>query len=1021
MRYFWTVPAVGVVLLAAAAVLAVAPAPEADLLKRIDFNRDIRPILSNNCFQCHGPDGKVRKAELRLDTPEGIVADLGGHAAVVRGKPNESALIERITSQETPMPPRKTGKKLTAREIELLKRWVQEGAPYARHWAYVKPVRPALPVVKDKNWSHNPIDLFLLARLESDGLKPGPEADRHVLIRRVALDLTGLPPTPEEVDAFIADKNTDAYEKLVDRLLAKEAYGEHQARTWLDLARYADSAGYANDPPRTIWAYRDYVIRAFNTNKPFDQFTVEQLAGDLLPNPTEEQNIATAFHRNTLTNSEGGTNREEFRNVAVVDRVNTTLTVWMGTSVACAQCHNHKFDPISQKEFFQLFAFLNNTEDNDSANEAPLLSFTTEEQKQQRAKLQAEIAVIEQKIKTPTPELRASQAAWESDFPRDVRWQTPKPGAARSLGGATLNIQENGAVLVPTGKKTDTYMVELPLAAPRLAALRLEVLPHESLPGKGPGHAPGGNFVLTHFRAAIQPMGTGAVRPVGFTTALADATQAGFDADTVLDEKQGKKRGWALGGFTGKPHTLTLLPAAAVEVPAGAKLVVTLEQASSQAQHTLGHFRLTVTDDPRAGEYVGTPPAVVQAILVPADKRTEPQRQLVTDHFLRHIAKEVKAERDRLAVLEKQLADMKPATVPVMRELPGDRRRKTRIQLRGNFLDVTDEVQESVPKAFHPLHADAPRNRLTLARWLVDENNPVTARVIANRVWEQIFGVGLVRTSEEFGSQGELPSHPELLDWLAVELIQLKWDMKAFLKRLVTTAAYRQSSRVTPQLFERDPDNRLLARGPRVRLTAEMVRDQALFVGGLLSPKMYGPSVKPPQPALGINAAFGGAIDWKTSEGPDRYRRGLYTEWRRSNPYPSLSTFDAPNREICMVRRTRTNTPLQALVTLNDTVFVEASQGLGRRMVGAGNTPAERIRHGFRLCLARTPHDDELARLTRLQEEVRAALVGDPEKAKQLATVPLGPVPQGMDVIDLASWTVVASVMLNLDEMVLKR
>jgi hypothetical protein len=489
----------------------------------------------------------------------------------------------------------------------------------------------------------------------------------------------------------------------------------------------------------------------------------------------------------------------------------------------------------------------------------------------------------------------------------------------------------------------------------------------------------------------------------------------------VLDEKQGKKRGWAIGGFTGKQHALTLLPATPVELPAGAKLVVTIEQQSTHAQHTLGHFRLGLTDDPRAAEVVRTPPAVAQALAVPADRRTEQQRELLTQHFLRQIARELKAERERLAAVEKQLAELKPVTVPVMRELQGNSRRKTRIQLRGNFLDVTDEVHEGVPAVFHPLPADAPRNRLTLARWLVDENNPLTARVIANRYWEQIFGVGLVRTSEELGSQGELPSHPELLDWLAVELMQSGWDIKAFLRRLVTSAAYRQSSRVTPELFERDPENRLLARGPRVRLTAEMVRDQALFVAGLLSPKMYGPSVKPPQPALGINAAFGGAIDWKTSDGPDRYRRGLYTEWRRSNPYPSLSTFDAPNREVCMVRRSRTNTPLQALVTLNDTVFVEASQGLGRRLAGAGAAPAERIRLGFRLCLSRPPRDEELARLTRLQVEVRAALASDPEKARQLATVPLGPAPQGMDVVDLASWTVVAGVLLNLDEMFLKR
>jgi hypothetical protein len=684
------------------------------------------------------------------------------------------------------MPPRKTGKKLTPQEIDLLTRWVKQGAPYAAHWAYVKPVRPPLPRLRNPQvTARNPIDHFLLARLEAEGLKPAPEADRYALVRRVSLDLTGLPPTPEEADAFVNDRSPDAYEKLVDRLLNKPAYGEHWARMWLDLARYADSAGYADDPPRTIWAYRDYVIRSFNANKPFDQFTVEQFAGDLLPSPTEEQLIATAFHRNTLTNSEGGTNDEEFRSVAIVDRVNTTLTVWMGISIACAQCHTHKFDPISQKEYFQVFAILNNTEDADRRDESPLLSLWSEGQRQQRAKLHQEIAAAEQALK-----------------------QAP---------------------------------------------------------------------------AAEQP-----------------------------------------------------------------KL------------------------------------------------------------------------REKVAALQKQLAGMKPeTTAPIMRELTGAQRRKTRIQLRGNFLQLGEEVSEGVPAAFHPLPQGARRDRLALARWLVDDDNPLTARVIANRYWEQIFGVGLVRSSEEFGSQGELPSHPELLDWLATELVRQQWDLKRFLKLLVTSAAYRQSSRVTADLFERDPDNRLLARGPRVRLSAEMVRDHALFVGGLLSDRVGGPSVKPPQPALGISAAFGGSIDWKTSEGKDRYRRGLYTEWRRSNPYPSMATFDAPNREVCTVRRNRTNTPLQALVTLNDTVYVEAAQALARRMAGAA--PVEKARHGFRLCLARPPSEQELARLLRLYEEARAEFAQDAGKAKDVATKPLGPAPEGADVVELASWTVVANVLLNLDEMFLKR
>lgn len=776
------------IFLAVCSLAAQAGSPPSSTEKAIDFNREIRPILSNKCFACHGPDEKVRKADLRLDTPEGIFADRGGYFAVVKGKPEESDLVRRINAKQPnkAMPPRKSGKTLSPADIDLLARWVKQGAPFTRHWAYIPPSRPSLPPVKDTSWPRNPIDHFILTRLEAEGLKPAPEADRPTLIRRLALDLTGLPPTQAEVEAFLKDSRPNALEELVDRLLAKEAYGEHWARMWLDLARYGDSAGYADDPLRTIWAFRDYVLRSFNANKPFDQFTIEQLAGDLLPNPTEEQLVATAFHRNTMTNNEGGTNDEEFRNVAVVDRVNTTMTVWMGTSMACAQCHNHKYDPLSQKEYFQLFAFLNNTEDSDRGDEQPVLTLREGPHQALRARLEAEISGLEKELKSKKPN-------------------------------------------------------------------------------------------------------------------------------------------------------------------------------------------------------------------------------------------EGKAERERLAGLKKQLAGLKPATVPIMRDLTGNQRRKTRIQFRGNYLDLGEEVSEGLPAVFPPLPPGAPRNRLGLVRWLVDPKNPLTARVLANRYWEQIFGIGLVRTSEEFGIQGEPPTHPELLDWLAVEMVQHHWDLKYFLKLLVTSAAYRQSSRVIPALLERDPENRWLSRGPRVRLSAEMVRDQALFVSGLLSPKMYGPSVRPAQPSFGLSAAFGSSVDWRTSEGEDRHRRGLYTEWRRTNPYPSLVTFDAPTREVCTVRRNRTNTPLQALVTLNDPVFLEAAQALARNMVQAGSDPASRVRRGFQRCLIRPPTDRELTRLVRLYEDTRADFLKNPTRAVPLATNPLGPLPAGLDAQELASWTVVANVLLNLDEMFLKR
>lgn len=1140
---------------AALAALLLAPhapaEPKAAAGPKVDFNREIRPILSNACFACHGPDEKVRKADLRLDTREGAVADGG----IVPGKPDDSTILKRILSDDPTevMPPPKHGKKLGERDVATLRRWIEQGAPYATHWSYVKPERPQAPEIAG---GKNPVDAFLLERLAKEGLSFQPEADRYTLARRAALALTGLPPTPEELTRFVDDKAADAYEQYVDRLLAKPSFGEHWARMWLDLARYADSAGYADDPSRTIWAYRDYVIKSFNDNKPFDRFTIEQLAGDLLPNPTEEQLTATAFHRNTLTNNEGGTSDEEFRNVAVVDRVNTTFAVWMGTSMACAQCHTHKYDPIAQTEYFQLFAFLNNTEDADRRDESPLLSLFSDEQKRQKADWEKELLAVKERLANPPATVAAGQKAWEAAFPKEAAFAHPNPLAAKAKSGAAIEVRPDGSLFIPkSGGKADTYTVELPLVAGKLTAVRLETKPDAKLPGGGAGHA-SGNFVVTNLTATVVPDGNkplagryirvelpgkktflmlaevqafsgnenvapkgvakqsstafGGVasrandgktdghyfegnsvshtfeqddpwweldlkvnlpldriaiwprtdgggerlanfkvqfldadrkpvweqtvvktpkpsttlalsptRPVAFASAFADFSQPKFDAATALSGD--KNKGWAVGGAVDQPHALTLLPGTPVEVSSPGKLVLTIEQNSTHADHTLGSFRIGVSTDPAAATFARTPRAVLGALRVDAEKRTAAEAKAIAD-FYRTVAPETKVDRDRLAVLEKSLAEMKPTTtVPIFRELPKDRRRVTKVQLRGNFLDTGATVTEGVPAAWPPLPKDAPRDRLALARWLVDPANPLTARVTANRFWEELFGTGLVRTSEEFGSQGELPSHPELLDWLATELVRQKWDVKAFLKLLVTSAAYRQSSKVTPAALEKDPDNRLLSRGPRFRLSAETVRDHALAVAGLLSDKMYGPSVRPARPSAGLSAAFGGGLDWQTSTGADKYRRGLYTEWRRTSPYPSMSTFDAPSREACTIRRVRTNTPLQALVTLNDPVYVEAAQSLARKMDAAGKTPAEKAAWGLRACLCRPATDAETKRLLALYDDARATYAKDPAKAAKLATNPLGPLPAGSDAVELAAWTTVANVLMNLDEMLMRR
>jgi hypothetical protein len=1129
---------------------------------KLDFNRDIRPILAERCILCHGPDSKARASALRLDTREGATADLGGYAAIVPGQPDKSELVRRITSRDPgeAMPPPKSGKKLTAREVELLRRWIAEGAAYERHWAFVPPRRPAVPDVKDAAWCRNEIDRFILARLEREGLKPSPEADREALLRRVALDLTGLPPSLEEIDRFASDPSPDAYERFVDRLLESPAYGERWAKVWLDLARYADSQGYAEDRPRVIWPYRDWVIRAFNENMPFDRFTIEQIAGDLLPGADERVLPATAFHRNTLTNTEGGTDDEEFRNAAVVDRVNTTMQVWMGLTMACAQCHDHKYDPLSQEEYFRLFAFFNQTEDSDKPDDRPFLEIWTDEQKRRNKELAEELARLSAELERPTPELDASRARWEEELSRPVSWRPLRPAALEASAGSTLKLLDDASVraegaVPPAG---EAYVLRVPAEPGPLAALRIEAVPDPALPKSGPGRGPDGGFLLSGVTVSLKPLrpaassarfvrlelpgkqrflhvaevevfsggknaalrgkarqsstafdgparlavdgntsgdyfgarstthtnlednpwwevDLGKTLPVervvvwnrtdggpeiaerirGFRIVLLDAErravashvpaavpapkaewapdgsrelalaggasdQDGADTSAAFLTKNPEpaRRGWSAPAGAAASAVLGLERPVALE--AGASLEIRLEHPAGRAP--LGRFRLWATGEARAAAWAALPAGVRAALARPAAERTPDQAALLAAYH-RSIAPERAPLRERLAALRKEAEEMKPAgTVPVMRELPPAQRRKTRIQERGNFLVLGKEVSEGVPAALHPFPAGAPKNRLGLALWLVHPDNPLTARVLVNRTWEQIFGIGLVATSEDWGVRGEMPSHPELLDWLATEVVRQGWDLKRLVRLLVTSAAYRQSSRVTPELLARDPANRLLARGPRVRLSAETVRDQALFVAGLLSRRLGGPSVYPPQPKLGLTAAFSSSVDWEPSKGEDRYRRGLYTFWRRSVPYPSMATFDAPDRNVCTVKRVPTNTPLQALVTLNDPVYVEASQALARRIVAEGGTsPLERAAYGVRRCLARAARPAELERLVALYEEARARYAADPARARAMATDPIGPAPEGADVAELAAWTVVSNVLLNLDEMFLKR
>ena len=1029
---------------------AVRAADESATARPVSFIRDIRPILAKHCFACHGPDEGTREAKLRLDQQDGATGPREGGTAFVPSKPDASIALARIVSADPDlrMPPPEAGPPLTAEQIDLLRRWVAQGASWQSHWAFEKIARPPLPVVKDATWSRNAIDRFVLARLEQEGLRPAPAADPATLARRVALDLTGLPPPPDLVREYLADPTDAAYERLVDRLLESKTYGERWARVWLDLARYADTRGYEKDRTRTIWRYRDWVIDAFNADLPYDQFTRDQLAGDLLPAPTMEQLLATAMHRNTMVNEEGGTDDEEFRIAAVKDRVDTTIQIWMGLTMGCGKCHSHKYDPISQREYYQFFAFFNQTEDSDKGDERPVAPTPTADQQRQLAELQGRLARLEDEYRSLLPTLRSSAAEWARGQSSRRGWMTLKPIELAAESGATLKTLDDLSILASGPlPKSEQYKVVAELgvapasAAPNTAApnrwmiggLRIEALPDASQPRGGVGRSKDdGNFVLTGLKLEVRGPG-GETKVVPLTRAEADFAQQKYPVDHVLKNPDPAKHGWAVSPQLTKPHVAVFAPDAPVAVPAGAQIIVTLDHRFqfSYPGFALGRFRLSITSDPQP-KLQDDMPADLQAVLrKPESDRSDQEWNRLLEHVAR-AAPQTAELRGKIAAAQEQIRAVKPVETPVLRELPTDKRRVTRIHVRGNFLQPGDTVQPAVPASFHPLPTDAQPNRLGVAAWLCSPDNPLTARVAANRIWSQLLGNGLVETQEDFGSQGQPPSHPELLDWLSAEFMASAapgkpWSWKALCKTIVLSATYRQSSRVAPELAERDRFNRLYARGARFRLDAETLRDNTLAVSGLLSNKMYGPSVMPPQPD-GIWRSTYNTDKWVTSVGEDRYRRGLYTFVKRTSPYPAMTTFDAPSREICTIRRSRTNTPLQSLVTLNDPAFVECAQALARRAwreskveskVRSGTAEAAvdaRVARAIELALVRTPRPNEVATLVELYgrrlEEFRADMVA----ANRFATEPLGPGPEGVDIAELAALTAVCNVILNLDE-----
>lgn len=1108
----------------------------------IAYNREILPILSENCFACHGPDGPGRKAGLRLDSEEAAKAALpSGAIAIVPGDPAASALLQRIhtTDPDDQMPPPETGKSLSAEQRQLLVRWIEEGAPWQTHWAFIPPVEVAPPEVKGGAWPRNPIDHFVLSRLEAAGLTPAPEADRHTLIRRLHLDLTGLPPAPEAVLDFVNDTTPDAWERRVDALLASPRHAEHRARLWLDLARYADTNGYAADIERVMWRYRDWVIDAFAQNMPFDQFTIEQLAGDLLPEPTLEQRIATGFNRNHPIMMEGGAIFEEFRVQNVVDRVDTTATAWLGLTMKCAQCHDHKYDPVSQKEYFEFYAFFNNITEEESVlfgteldgNSLPRMKAPLSEQQEAMARLTAEIEAVRAEKLRDDPALDTAQAAWEPTAREAAlaRWTEPRADgvveestlafnadvtlpeitalriditgdpitlaevalfAAPSGGGEEQAVtfsagsaigRETGvasAVGAFDGKaETDLALPEIvvlaaasPISHPRGARLRV-VLRGEGLAAArdqihlsfsgdsayrpaalAPWHMSGpyveetGDLALSNQHVDPATIDLAATRPDG--TPVWSTTAEGFN-DGTAHNLNGKTCATyfyrAIDSPTARTMDLALDNRNAVRLWVNGRLVLDKEAQRGE----VGAHPAPVTIELRAGENT----IVVKVVdyydfnahtffFARRDEQVGPmaldaEQALVRDPSSRS-PEEVSALRKYYrsqhspgwAALHAQELDLTWEMGRIDKQIPTTmvmeertETRPTHILARGLYDQPGEVVEPATPEVLNPWPADAPRNRLGFARWLVDPANPLTARVTANREWQRFFGAGLVRTPDDFGVQGEQPTHPELLDWLARTLVASGWDLQALERLIVTSATYRQAAAYRPGQAESDPQNRLLARGPRYRLEAEQIRDLALAASGLLVDKIGGPSVKPYQPpGLWRDVAYGGgglrytAQEFIQDHGDSLYRRSLYTFIKRAAAPPGLLLFDAPNREVCTARRSRSNTPLQALALMNDTQYVEAARALAARVLR--DAPAEveaRIDHACLLVFGRGARQEERAALIAQLEAQRADFQQDPESARKLLATGESPVDENLDPVELAAWTLVANALLNTD------
>ncbi len=1013
---------------------------------KVNFLRDIQPILAASCYKCHG--GDKASGQLKLDVK--ALAMKGGisGAVIAPGSNKDSRIVHRILGEggEQRMP--LGGAPLTQKQIDLIRRWIDEGAAWPetpqsassqsesaipQHWAFVAPVKPASPAVRNQAWARTPIDNFILSRIEKNGLAPSPEAEKTTLLRRLSLDLTGLPPSLQEMDEFLADNSPVAWEKQIERLLRSPHYGERWGRWWLDVARYADTNGFEKDLPRSIWPYRDWVIKAFNEDMPFDRFTVEQLAGDLLPRqprqprqPQQEdpqkdldQRVATGFLRNSMLNQEGGVDPEQFRVEGLIDRVDAIGNAFLGLTIKCAQCHNHKFDPIKQTEYYQFYAFLNS--DDEPEMEVPDARVAA-----MRQRIRSEIARLEDELMAGAPDLKDRMAAWERKMAYDESQWTPlMETEIHAIFGVKFERLPDGSFLARGDNATsNNYQIKARTKLKNITGFRIEFLTDPNLPRTGPGRDFDGKFYVSEFIVDAAPAdGPDKLTRITLQDPTADYEQPEFPVKNVIDGNQ--KSHWfsdAGPGLRNQDRKMVFAASRPVGYESGAVFSFQLMQKFADAVRTpqpnIGRFRISVTTAEKP--YADPLPSNVRRILaIPAAERTAEQQREVFSFYRTTVAEWADTNKK----VEELLRDW-PYGVTTLALAPRRWPRETNVFRRGDWKRPGEAVTPGTPALMQPFPSGAPRNRLGLAQWITDKKNPLTARVIVNRIWQQYFGEGLVSTPEDFGLRCDPPSNAELLDWLAVEFMESGWNFKHLHRLITNSAAYRQSSRLTPQLREKDPTNALLARAPRLRVESETVRDIALAASGLLSRKIGGPSVYPPIPDGVLSLGYGGAMPWPTSVGEDRYRRGMYTFWKRNVPYPSMLVFDQPAGDFSCTRRLRSNTPLQALTTLNDQTFVEFAQALALRVwKDGGATDEDKMIYGFRLCTGRNPTASELQKLLKLLADQRPLFDGRTAAAVYVSSADLNALPEdpaGLDLHKLAPWTMVARVLLNLDETITK-